>query len=110
MSPRCAQVKLIAKELAGSKRRMLLVQAISQLRQRRTQETTTSLLNLLSCTRALPGNEASMSWTERGELRDIYAIFAQRVRTPCCLAWPRLASPHARAAVLPRVFSLCRPA
>jgi hypothetical protein len=74
-----AQIKPIVKELAGSRRRMLLVQAISQARQRRPTELTISLLNLLSCTRAMPLSEP-MAWTDRGELKDLYATFTARVR------------------------------
>lgn len=72
------KIKPIIKELVGSRKRLLLVSAISQYRQQRPAELTSSLLNLLSCNRALP-EAAPMSWGERGELKDVYATFCARV-------------------------------
>lgn len=72
------KVKGIIKELVGSRKRMLMVSAISQFRQRRLVELTNSLQNLLSCTRALP-EDGPMEWAERSELRDIYAAYCGRV-------------------------------
>lgn len=67
----CAsQVKQIVKELVATRKRMLLVQAVSQLRQRRPQDVASSLNNLLSCNRALP-EKTAMAWTEHAELKEV---------------------------------------
>jgi hypothetical protein len=66
---------------------MLLVQAVSQHRQRRPGDAATSMLNLLSAYRAQP-EEASkeggavgvVQWGEREELKDLYALFCAKVR------------------------------
>ena len=57
------KVKPIIKEIVASRRRMLLVQAVSQYRQKRPAETVVSLQNLLSCSRALPEKDA-IQWSE----------------------------------------------
>jgi hypothetical protein len=66
------------KEIVGSRRRMLLVQAISQLRQKRPQDALTSTHNLVSCWKAMP-DSGPMPWTERAELQDVYVAYATRV-------------------------------
>uniref|UniRef100_A0A7S0S6E9 Uncharacterized protein n=1 Tax=Chlamydomonas leiostraca TaxID=1034604 RepID=A0A7S0S6E9_9CHLO len=71
------KVKQIVKELVGTRKRMLLVQAVSQHRQRRPQDVATSLNNLLSATRAMPEKEP-LSWTEPSELRELYGIFCAK--------------------------------
>ena len=68
------KVAMVVKELVASRKRMLLVQAVSQLRQKRPAESVVSLQNLLSCNRALPEKEA-MQWSERAELKDIFQLF-----------------------------------
>lgn len=68
------KVRLIIKELVASRKRMLLVQAVSQHRQKRPDETVVSLQNLLSCVRALPEKEP-MQWSEKAELRDVFQIY-----------------------------------
>ena len=73
------KIKPIIKEIVASRRRMLLVQAVSQYRQKRPAETVVSLQNLLSCSRALPEKDA-MLWSERAELRDIFQAFCSQVR------------------------------
>ena len=64
----------IVKELVASRKRMLLVQAVSQYRQKRPAETVASLQNLLSCTRVLP-EKTAMQWSERAELKDVFEAF-----------------------------------
>ena len=54
-------------------------QAVSQFRQKRPQESSASLNNLVSCLRVLP-EDKPMAWTEPQELRDMYATFCQQVR------------------------------
>jgi len=71
------KVRLITKELVGSRKRMMLVQAVSQFRQKRPQEVSASLNNLISCLRVLP-EDKPLSWTEPQELRDMYATFCMR--------------------------------
>mmetsp|Transcript_30974 Transcript_30974/g.68639 ORF Transcript_30974/g.68639 Transcript_30974/m.68639 type:complete len:1037 (+) Transcript_30974:146-3256(+) len=71
------KVAMVIKEIVSSRKRMLLVQAVSQQRQKRTNEVVTSLQNLLSCTRALP-EAGPMSWTDREELKDLYALFCDK--------------------------------
>ena len=73
------KTKPIVKEIIGSRKRMLLVQAVSQYRQKRPAEAVVSLQNLLSCTRALPEKEA-MQWSEKAELRDIFQAYCNQVR------------------------------
>lgn len=68
------KIKQIVKELVASRKRTLLVQAVSQYRQRRPAETVMSLQNLISCTRALP-EEQPMPWNERAELRDVFQAY-----------------------------------
>jgi len=72
------RIKSIIKELAGSRKRLLLVQAISQYRQRRPSEVTGSLLNLLSCCRVLP-ETSPMQWKEKEELRELFTAFCSKV-------------------------------
>ncbi len=69
----------IIKELVGSRKRMLLVQAVSQYRQKRPAETVISLQNLLSCTKVLP-EEKPMQWSERAELKDVFQAYCSEVR------------------------------
>ncbi|GFR49409.1 hypothetical protein Agub_g11462 [Astrephomene gubernaculifera] len=68
------KVRLIVKEEVGSRKRMLLVQAVSQWRQRRLREAVTSLNNLLSCV-ALQPEEHPIAWKEAGELQEVYGLF-----------------------------------
>lgn len=72
------QINSVIKELAGTRKRMLLVQAISQHRQKRPTEVTNSLLNLLSCCRVMPETTA-MQWTEQSELRELFGSFCSKV-------------------------------
>jgi hypothetical protein len=65
---------------------MLLVQAVSQHRQRRPNDSVVSLANLISAYRAVPeqsgegGSVGVVQWGEREELKDLYAIFCDKVR------------------------------
>lgn len=51
---------------------------MSQLRQKRLDDTCSSLSNLVSCSRAMPEDKA-MEWTEQRELRDLYALYCSKV-------------------------------
>jgi hypothetical protein len=74
---------------------MLLVQAVSQFRQRRPGDAVTSMLNLISAYRAQPDEGSSSSsgssggavgvvqWGEREELKDLYNTFTTKVRCVC---------------------------
>lgn len=67
---------------------MLLVQAVSQNRQRRPGDAVTSMLNLLSAYRASPeeGGDGSLGvvqWGERAELQELYSLFCGKVGAPC---------------------------
>lgn len=64
---------------------MLLVQAVSQHRQRRPGDAATSMLNLISAYRAQPEehDEGSavgvVQWGEREELKELYGLFCSKV-------------------------------
>lgn len=72
-----SKVKQIVKEEVGSRKRTLLVQAVSQYRQRRVHETVISLNNLISCVRLMP-EEKAMPWKERSELLDVFGVFCAK--------------------------------
>lgn len=65
---------------------MLLVQAVSQHRQRRPGDAAVSMLNLISAYRAQPeasaegGAVGAVQWGEREELKELYGIFCAKVR------------------------------
>ncbi|GIL58607.1 hypothetical protein Vafri_13622 [Volvox africanus] len=71
------KVRLIVKEEVSTRKRMLLVQAVSQFRQRRVNEAVTSLQNLLSCVALMP-DEAAIPWKERGELQEVYGLYCAK--------------------------------
>ncbi|GLC39997.1 hypothetical protein PLESTB_000120100 [Pleodorina starrii] len=71
------KVRLIVKEEVATRKRMLLVQAVSQFRQRRVHEAVTSLQNLLSCV-ALQPEEGPIPWKERGELQEVYGLYCAK--------------------------------
>ncbi|WIA15162.1 hypothetical protein OEZ85_001848 [Tetradesmus obliquus] len=79
------RVRMLLKELVGARKRMLLVQAVSQHRQRRPNDSVVSLSNLISVYRAVPeeakegGSVGVVQWGEREELKDLYAIFCDSV-------------------------------
>ncbi len=66
--------KSILKELVQTRKRMLMVQAVSQFRQKRMNEAVGSLQNLLSCARALPEKEP-MAWREKAELKELFSAY-----------------------------------
>ncbi|KXZ55238.1 hypothetical protein GPECTOR_3g379 [Gonium pectorale] len=71
------KVRMIVKEEVSTRKRMLLVQAVSQFRQRRPNEAVTSLNNLLSCVTLMP-EDAPMSWKEKTELQEVYGLFCAK--------------------------------
>jgi hypothetical protein len=76
------RVDALVRELVGSRKRMLLVQAVSQHRQKRPGDAAVSLNNLLSAYRAKPesgGNAGAVQWGEREELRDLYGAYCAQV-------------------------------
>jgi hypothetical protein len=78
LMPLPLQVKMIVKEEVGTRKRMLLVQAVSQFRQRRLNEAITSLQNLLSCVTLMP-EDGPIPWKERGELQEVFGLFCAKV-------------------------------
>eukprot|EP00878_Enallax_costatus_P008337 GHUV01008715.1.p1 GENE.GHUV01008715.1~~GHUV01008715.1.p1 ORF type:complete len:884 (+),score=360.27 GHUV01008715.1:261-2912(+) len=79
------RVRMLLKELVGARKRMLLVQAVSQHRQRRPGDAATSMSNLISAYRAQPeehpegGSVGVVQWGEREELKELYGIFCTKV-------------------------------
>ena len=77
------KLNALLRELVGSRKRMLLVQAVSQHRQKRGGELAASLNNLISAYRAQPekgGNNAgAATWSDRDELKEIYGAYCARV-------------------------------
>lgn len=71
------KVRLIVKEEVSTRKRMLLVQAVSQFRQRRVNEAVTSLQNLLSCVALMP-EDTAMAWKEKGELQEVYGLYCAK--------------------------------
>jgi len=101
-----AKVRKMVKEELGTRRRMLLVQAVSLFRQRRALEAVTSLNNLISCVAIMPleakdgeerkkkeggGKEekktatatsapssplGSLEWREKAEMKDLFTLYA----------------------------------
>ncbi|QDZ24024.1 chloroplast envelope inner membrane translocon protein TIC110 [Chloropicon primus] len=55
------------------KLRLLFVQAISFLRQGNASELTSTMNNVIACSKAVP--EESVSWKDKEELMDVYAYF-----------------------------------
>lgn len=71
------KVDMIVKELVASRKRMLLVQAVSQYRQKRTGEVLTTLNNLISATKALP-EAGPMAWTEKEEVKELFTLYCSK--------------------------------
>jgi len=69
-----AKVKEVVKDVAGSRKRNVLVQAISYLRQKKLDSAVADLNNLLACNRANPAEKA-MEWAEPEELMDMYSVY-----------------------------------
>ncbi|GBF94257.1 110 kDa translocon of chloroplast envelope inner membrane [Raphidocelis subcapitata] len=77
------RVDALVKELVGSRKRMLLVQAVSQHRQKRMGDAVTSLSNLISAYRAIPekGGVGAVQWGEREELKDLFATYCAKAES-----------------------------
>ncbi|KAI8462392.1 MAG: hypothetical protein J3K34DRAFT_448722 [Monoraphidium minutum] len=75
------RVGTLLKELIGSRKRMLLVQAVSQHRQKRGGDAITSLNNLISTYRAQPDKAGvgAIQWGEREELKDMFTAYCGKV-------------------------------
>ncbi|KAI8475724.1 MAG: hypothetical protein J3K34DRAFT_517150 [Monoraphidium minutum] len=78
------RVTALLRELVGSRKRMLLVQAVSQHRQKRASEMAVSLNNLISAYRAMPEKDGKsvVQWGEREELKEIFGGYCARVEDP----------------------------
>jgi len=68
------KVQTIVSEVAGTRKRTTLVQAISYLRQKRLDEAVQNVNNLVACNRANPVEKA-MEWAQREELLDMYSVY-----------------------------------
>lgn len=79
------RVDSIVKELAESRKRMLLVQAVSQLRQRRRAEAQLSMANLVSCLKARP-QATPLAWNDNDELVTLFTAFASQESDPAKVA------------------------
>eukprot|EP00884_Botryococcus_braunii_P007802 jgi/Botrbrau1/17022/Bobra.49_2s0078.1 len=75
------KVRQVLERLAKDKKRLTLVQAISYLRQKKMDDATQSLNNLVACTRALPSDKP-MEWSEADEIQDLYCIYIGREHSP----------------------------
>jgi hypothetical protein len=74
------RVRMLLKELVGARKRMLLVQAVSQFRQKRPADSVTSLSNLVSAYRAQPEDGLGViQWGEREELKNLYQVYCAKV-------------------------------
>jgi len=76
------RIDALLRELVGSRKRMLLVQAVSQHRQKRRDDAVTSLNNLISVYRAVPEKEGvgAVQWGEREELKELLGTYCLKVR------------------------------
>lgn len=63
----------------GARKRMTLVQAVSQFRQKRPGDAAVSLNNFVSASRAQP-DEGPLQWNDREELKDLYSVYCAKVR------------------------------
>ncbi|PNW77802.1 hypothetical protein CHLRE_10g452450v5 [Chlamydomonas reinhardtii] len=71
------KIRIIVKEEVSTRKRMLLVQAVSQFRQRRVNEAVVSLQNLLSCLALMP-EDKPMPWKERSELQEVFGLYCAK--------------------------------
>eukprot|EP00873_Tetraselmis_striata_P004915 jgi/Tetstr1/425179/TSEL_015640.t1 len=67
-------VQAVVKDVAGSRKRTTLVQAISYLRQKRLDDAVKDMNNLLACNRANPVDKP-MEWAEPEELQDVFSVY-----------------------------------
>lgn len=58
---------------------MALLQAISLLRQKKLDDASKSVNNLLALERAMPA-DGTVSWSDKAELSDLYSVYTARVR------------------------------
>jgi hypothetical protein len=73
------RVRAAVEGQARDRRRTVLVQAVSQLRQRKLDDAVKSLNNLLAANKALP-SDAPARWQDREELQDLYSVYVGRER------------------------------
>jgi hypothetical protein len=75
------RIDTLLRELVGSRKRMLLVQAVSQHRQKRPGDAVTSLNNLISAYRASPekGGVGAVQWGEHEELKELLGTYCNKV-------------------------------
>jgi hypothetical protein len=86
------RLNALLRELVGSRKRMLLVQAVSQHRQKRPSDVAFSLNNLISAYRAQPekgGNKGAVQWGEREEVKELFGTYCAKVggRGPGAGGW-----------------------
>lgn len=68
------EVAAVVKDVAGSRKRTTLVQAISYLRQKKLDDAVKDVNNLLACNRANPSDKP-MEWAEPEELQDMFSVY-----------------------------------
>lgn len=73
------KVQRLAEELAKDKKRTILVQAISNLRQRNPKGVAAALNNLAVAYKLVPGE--SEKWGDRTEVLDLFSVYVSKV---CC--------------------------
>ncbi|CAL8468289.1 g7829 [Coccomyxa elongata] len=71
------KVKAAIETQAGDRKRNVLVQAVSLLRQRKLDDVVKSLNNLLACNKAMPSDKPA-EWREKEELQDLYSVYVGR--------------------------------
>lgn len=71
------KVTSLAQELAKDKKRTILVQAISNLRQRNIDGVATALNNLAVAYKLVPGE--GDKWGDRTEVLDLYSVYVSKV-------------------------------
>ncbi|KAK9915263.1 hypothetical protein WJX75_006851 [Coccomyxa subellipsoidea] len=71
------RVKAAIEAQAGDRKRNVLVQAVSLLRQRKLDDVVKSLNNLLACNKAMPSDKPA-EWREKEELQDLFSVYVGR--------------------------------
>lgn len=74
------KAKAVVLELAKNRLSDSLIQAVSQLRQRRLTEVVSSLNDMLACDKAVPANP--LSWQVPEELLDLFSVYMKTNPTP----------------------------
>eukprot|EP00798_Chlamydomonas_sp_ICE-L_P030469 gene30469-35480_t len=77
------KIERVIKEMVGSRRRTLLVQAVSQVRQKRPVDAMVSLNNLISCNKVMPEN-GPMPWNEQQEINDVFQAYCGKGISTYC--------------------------